>query len=156
MLCDVYPNKEWQAWKFQAVPREWWGNTVNIRIFLSYVESQLQIKSQQDWYKVSNGLYDSSLFFFRFSLSSLSISFSLSCCKISNQEFFRLGGYSLCRRCKGVSNVLKLYLPEYDWKDLNFDEVLCVSSVFILLLELSLLLYYLSTLHCYVLNLSAL
>ncbi len=52
-LATVYPEEEWLPWKFDTVPLGFWKHKDNHRKYFDWVSKQLNIKSAQDWYKVT-------------------------------------------------------------------------------------------------------
>ena len=52
-LQALYPEKNWQVWKFLHVPHEFWNDIENQRIFLNWLSKELLIENLDDWYKVN-------------------------------------------------------------------------------------------------------
>jgi len=52
-LAAAYPNYEWLNWKFNYMPRSWWDDEKNQRIFMDWMGRQLNFKKKDDWYKLS-------------------------------------------------------------------------------------------------------
>ncbi len=53
LLCAVYPEYEWLPWRFTQVPKAYWNDINNQKIFLEWAEKQLNIKEKEDWYKIT-------------------------------------------------------------------------------------------------------
>ena len=53
LLTSLYPKNDWQEWKFSSLPKGYWSNLQNQLNFLSYLSKQLNIKSMDDWYKIT-------------------------------------------------------------------------------------------------------
>ncbi len=51
-LETVYPEYEWQPWKFSKVSRSFWEDLSNQRRYLDQVAQELNISTVQDWYRV--------------------------------------------------------------------------------------------------------
>src|SRR5690606_3154611 len=52
-LKFLYPEKEWKAWEFYGEDgRNIWNNIENARLYANWIESKLNIKDRDDWYKV--------------------------------------------------------------------------------------------------------
>jgi hypothetical protein len=43
-LIHLYPNYEWEIWKFKAVPKGFWDDPRNQRAFFDFVGKRLGIK----------------------------------------------------------------------------------------------------------------
>jgi hypothetical protein len=54
-LQTLFPDHDWQLWKFPNVPAAEWHNDDNIIKFLRYLESKWGIVSPEGWYKVKVG-----------------------------------------------------------------------------------------------------
>jgi hypothetical protein len=75
-LISLYPNTDWQIWKFQKVPHNYWFNMYNQRLFFDWMAENMEINSLSDWYNIENKdickqgggglliLYDNSIFKF--------------------------------------------------------------------------------------------
>jgi hypothetical protein len=48
----VYPEHQWEQWKFTKAPRGWWKDTANHKVFLDAVAKNLNLSSMEDWYSV--------------------------------------------------------------------------------------------------------
>jgi hypothetical protein len=49
----VYPEYQWLPWKFISTPRNYWTKLHNQRAFFKWLEKEMQIKSVDDWSKVT-------------------------------------------------------------------------------------------------------
>ena len=54
LLSKFYPENEWLPWRFESCPQSYWHSVENQRKFVDWAGRELQIKSMNDWYKVSN------------------------------------------------------------------------------------------------------
>jgi hypothetical protein len=52
-LKALYPQHEWQFWKFKNVPRNAWATKHNQLEFMEWAATQLEITSMGGWYKVT-------------------------------------------------------------------------------------------------------
>eukprot|EP01114_Cavostelium_apophysatum_P008516 TRINITY_DN2104_c1_g2_i1.p1 TRINITY_DN2104_c1_g2~~TRINITY_DN2104_c1_g2_i1.p1 ORF type:complete len:464 (+),score=142.11 TRINITY_DN2104_c1_g2_i1:652-2043(+) len=52
-LSKIYPEHNWQFWKFVHCPNELWEDKENQRHFLDSIGENLGIKNVEDWYQVS-------------------------------------------------------------------------------------------------------
>jgi hypothetical protein len=48
-LCDLYPDSEWQPWRFNAIPRGYWDDGFNKDKFLDYIENRFAISDWNSW-----------------------------------------------------------------------------------------------------------
>lgn len=51
-LVELYPEVEWQVWRFATVPDIFWKSHTNRRKFFDWVATQLGIKTLDEWYEV--------------------------------------------------------------------------------------------------------
>jgi hypothetical protein len=51
-LYKVYPEFQWLHWKFTIAPDRFWDLQTNRTQFLQWIEEELNIRSEKDWYKV--------------------------------------------------------------------------------------------------------
>ena len=49
----IFPEYDWLAWKFSQTPRHYWSDIKNQRKYLNWLATILNIKSKDDWYKLS-------------------------------------------------------------------------------------------------------
>jgi hypothetical protein len=52
-LAEVYPEKEWQIWRFQELPKDYWNDKSVHRKYFESVSKDLNLKSLEGWYHVS-------------------------------------------------------------------------------------------------------
>ena len=53
-ITSVYPNYQWLPWKFTHTPKGYWNDENNIKEYMNWLSEKLNIKSMEDWYKVSS------------------------------------------------------------------------------------------------------
>lgn len=53
LLSAVFPDFEWQPWKFSFSPKNIWEDEKNVKGFFDWAGKQLGIKSINDWTEVS-------------------------------------------------------------------------------------------------------
>lgn len=53
VLCSVYPDYNWQVNNFPHIPRNYWSDVNNQRQFMDSLAIKLNIKQQNDWYKIT-------------------------------------------------------------------------------------------------------
>lgn len=52
MLRTIYPEYEWEFWRFSKVPAKYWENENNYINFIKWLEIQLGVKNRNDWFGV--------------------------------------------------------------------------------------------------------
>jgi len=52
-LQHIYPDHDWQLWKFKCTPKGYWDKLFNQREYLDWLEQQFGYKCKEDWYKVT-------------------------------------------------------------------------------------------------------
>ena len=45
---------DWQIWRFDRVPTNYWSDDIETRKFLEWAKVELEIREDDDWYRVSN------------------------------------------------------------------------------------------------------
>ena len=53
-LIELFPNEKFYIWKFHKVPKNYWNDINNQRLYLDFVAKELNIKTTDDWYTISN------------------------------------------------------------------------------------------------------
>src|SRR5689334_15632485 len=53
LLQKVFPEVNWQRWKFTQVAKRFWEDTRNRKNFIDDVAHKLGVKTLNDWYKVT-------------------------------------------------------------------------------------------------------
>lgn len=53
LLMKVYPEFPWQPFRFQKVPRSFWDDKENLKVYIKYLEKQLGIQDPDDWMNVN-------------------------------------------------------------------------------------------------------
>ena len=52
-MKNVYPNYKWLPWKFKQTSNGFWKEENNIKEYMNWLSEQLNIKTMEDWYKVT-------------------------------------------------------------------------------------------------------
>jgi hypothetical protein len=52
LLIGIYPNYDWKAWRFHAVPKGFWKEPQNVRECIEWLGRQLNVKQLDDWYNI--------------------------------------------------------------------------------------------------------
>ena len=52
LVQTVYPQHYWLIWNFERIPKGFWQNTDNQRIFMNHLAQQLGLYTKEDWYLV--------------------------------------------------------------------------------------------------------
>eukprot|EP01114_Cavostelium_apophysatum_P017565 TRINITY_DN5254_c0_g1_i1.p1 TRINITY_DN5254_c0_g1~~TRINITY_DN5254_c0_g1_i1.p1 ORF type:complete len:742 (+),score=155.67 TRINITY_DN5254_c0_g1_i1:67-2292(+) len=89
-LKAIYPEHNWQFWKFSTVPHHHWDNEDDVRDYIKWVQGELGIEKLDDWYSVT--------------LQQLRI----------------LGGGWLPTKYTSLPVLLKMVFPEHDWETKKF------------------------------------
>jgi len=53
-LRALYPEHNWQEWRFRKVPQHFWDNKQNILRYMKWVSDEIGVVSMRDWYSLSN------------------------------------------------------------------------------------------------------
>ena len=53
LITSVYSNYKWLPWKFNHAPKGYWNDENNVKEYMNWLSEQLNIKTMEDWYKVS-------------------------------------------------------------------------------------------------------
>ena len=53
LVKTVYPNYKWLPWKFIQAPKGYWNDENNVKEYMNWLSEQLNIKTMEDWYRVS-------------------------------------------------------------------------------------------------------
>jgi hypothetical protein len=51
-ITCIYPDHDWQVWRFESVPMHYWENEENQRNFFHWLSEKLNVHSLDDWYKI--------------------------------------------------------------------------------------------------------
>jgi hypothetical protein len=51
-LAKIYPEFQWQAWKFQNVSRGYWNSLESKRQYFDWIAEKMGLKNCEDWYSV--------------------------------------------------------------------------------------------------------
>eukprot|EP01114_Cavostelium_apophysatum_P006341 TRINITY_DN1760_c0_g1_i4.p1 TRINITY_DN1760_c0_g1~~TRINITY_DN1760_c0_g1_i4.p1 ORF type:complete len:435 (+),score=98.75 TRINITY_DN1760_c0_g1_i4:205-1509(+) len=84
-LSSLFPDYEWQEWKFSKVPVGFWDSEANVRRFLDWASKELRLKDLDDWNMV---LYS---------------------------QVADIGGADLLKKHNGLPNLLAKFFPEKSW-----------------------------------------
>ena len=52
-LESIFPEFQWQVWRYQVVPRGYWDKDDNIISYIQWLADKLNIREQDDWYLVT-------------------------------------------------------------------------------------------------------
>lgn len=52
-LKVVYPERNWQFWKFSPIPAQFWDDKQNQQIYFDWLSNELGIKQPNDWTRVT-------------------------------------------------------------------------------------------------------
>jgi hypothetical protein len=94
-LMRIYPDMEWQPWRFESAPGNYWDDMENQRIFFDWIFDQLEMNDATDWYQ------------------------------IHQIDIIKLGGGALLRFYHDNSHIRALtrIYPEIDWQPWRFSNV---------------------------------
>eukprot|EP01114_Cavostelium_apophysatum_P005321 TRINITY_DN1615_c1_g1_i1.p2 TRINITY_DN1615_c1_g1~~TRINITY_DN1615_c1_g1_i1.p2 ORF type:complete len:559 (-),score=129.89 TRINITY_DN1615_c1_g1_i1:334-2010(-) len=53
-LVAIYPERNWEVWRFVESPKNYWDDETNGRKFLEYLAEKLGIRNFDDWFTISN------------------------------------------------------------------------------------------------------
>ena len=53
-LITSHFTYNWLPWKFNSVPSNYWTLEENVKKYMNWLSEQLNIKTMEDWYKVSS------------------------------------------------------------------------------------------------------
>ena len=53
LIINVYSNYNWLPWKFNQAPKGFWSNENNVKEYMNWLSDKLNIKTMEDWYKVT-------------------------------------------------------------------------------------------------------
>lgn len=93
LLTHVYPDYNWQLWKFSRCPKSFWEDVKNQRNFMDWIAQQKNFTSMDDWYKLTYN-----------DLKSMG------------------GGTLLIKYNSSVIQLLMGVYPEFDWKRQQFPK----------------------------------
>ena len=100
---EVYPEYNWQFWRFNRVQSGTWEKPHNVARFLEWVYDALQLSSMQDWYHVQE------------------------------TQIAAFGGSGLMHQGKSLPQILKSCFPDYPWDPKKFLTPSNLSRVQLLL-----------------------
>jgi very-short-patch-repair endonuclease len=58
ILSTLYPEVKWIPWKFKQVPKDFWNNTNNHKLYIEWLYKELNFNCMEDWYTVSMETFD--------------------------------------------------------------------------------------------------
>jgi len=91
-LLAIYPQNNWQVWKFEKVPKHCWSDVKILRNFFDHLGKELCFTSQEDWYT------------------------------LTRREIEIHGGSSILSHYdSSISKVLRTAFPEYNWNFDRFE-----------------------------------
>ncbi|MCP6725940.1 hypothetical protein NL526_28175, partial [Klebsiella pneumoniae] len=50
-LLAAYPEHKWIPWKFDTLPRGFWKDEKNVRLYFDWLGSKLGVNHLDDWYQ---------------------------------------------------------------------------------------------------------
>ena len=53
LITSAFPNYNWLPWKFKTTPKGYWDDENNIKEYMNWLSEKLNIKTMEDWYKIS-------------------------------------------------------------------------------------------------------
>ena len=53
LLSNAYPDYDWLPWKFEQCPRNYWNDIKNVRKFMEWAATQLNVQELSDWYNIT-------------------------------------------------------------------------------------------------------
>jgi hypothetical protein len=91
----AYPEHTWHPWKFTTVPIGFWRSLANQKQFLTWLESEWNFKSRDDWYGVTKS------------------------------AVIQKGGSAMISHIYNgsIQAALKAVFPEYPWRPWKFENV---------------------------------
>lgn len=55
-LQSLFPEHEWQPWRFSKVPNNFWKDSQNVRRWFEWLAPQVKVAKMEDWYSVTTEL----------------------------------------------------------------------------------------------------
>jgi hypothetical protein len=52
MLEALFPERKWHQWEFTKVPRSFWKDSDNQRLYLDWLGKKLNVQTLDDWYNI--------------------------------------------------------------------------------------------------------
>jgi hypothetical protein len=106
-LETLYPELDWQPWKFVGgVPKRFWRSVSNVEKYMRWLETELNVVTLDDWYKVSNdqikkksGMY----------------------CGTRGVSHSKVGG-KLLTQFGSLCDILQKIYPTHSWDTKNFSK----------------------------------
>ncbi len=93
-LKEYLPRRRWQPWRFTSVPQHFWQDPDNRRRYLDWLARRLRIRTPDQWYGVTV------------------------------EQIADHHGVTLVAHFRwSMLNIVKEYLPDYDWKPWLFRRV---------------------------------
>ena len=93
-VMEYLPRRRWQPWRFRSVPQGFWQHAENRRAYLDWLAARLRIRTPEQWYHVTV------------------------------QTLVEHHGATLVARYNySVLDILREYLPAYDWKPWLFRRI---------------------------------
>jgi len=53
VVVATFPHHKFVPWKFVQVSRLWWSVKANQKVYMSWLQDELKIKSMENWYDVT-------------------------------------------------------------------------------------------------------
>ena len=61
LIMNSYPNYKWLPWKFNRATKGFWKKEENIKEYMNWLSEKLNIKTTEDWYKVTREVINNTL-----------------------------------------------------------------------------------------------
>jgi hypothetical protein len=90
ILSSLYPEYNWIPWKFTQVPKNFWNDTNNHKLYIEWLYKELNFNCMEDWYT------------------------------ISMEKFGVYSGNGIIRIYGTYFKLLKFVYPDYDWLPWKF------------------------------------
>jgi hypothetical protein len=92
ILKEMYPDHDWQPWRFGAVSRGYWEDENNQHRYMEWICNELKIEHPNNWRRITR-----------------------------RQIASKRGRTLLLRHGNSLTRTLNAIYPEYDWEIWKFD-----------------------------------
>ena len=110
LITSIFPNHTWLPWKFNQVPRDFWSQLENQKMYIKWLSEEINIKSMDDWYHVSREVdYGNHGNVYK---------------NMKFQDFIRNYGGALLQNYNGSpTELINSIFSDYSWKQFKFSVV---------------------------------